>query len=114
MVMKDLSRSLSAEPMTSLNGTSYQVQVRSAHALADLLKRTRRHLYEKVNEVQEKVVCCQHTLDQAKEQRQQAERQALKQGCLCRVSLSDAEALRELEEAIQALLELRNQGQMAR
>lgn len=110
--MWDFDHSLLIDCSVCSEGSSCQVEVRAAHALANCLKRTRPHLYEEVSELQKKVVCCQHTIDHAREE-QEAERDALKHCPLC-VSVSDEEALQELEEVIQALLELRHKGQVAR
>ena len=84
--------------------TSYGPRVRAAHELADLLKRTRPHLFEQVDQLQETVTRCQQTLDLA-----QAE-----QGRSLPLNHKTLTTLKELETATQALLDLRHKGAMAR
>lgn len=98
--------------------SSYGPRVRAAHELADLLKRTRPHLYDTVCELQGRVTQCQKTLDEAKCQLQQRptpssyeDRKLQNPATPSREILT---ALEELELTTQALLDLRHKGQMAR
>lgn len=102
----------------SLTPTSYSQQIRAAHALADLLKRTRPHLCDQVEALQATICQCQSTLDQSKDQLQEATQCSEQDGRSVHdspaLSAETQEALRELEEAMQALLDLRHKGGMAR
>ena len=92
--------------------SSYCADVRAAHALADMLKRTRPHLCEYICELQATISRCQTTLDEEKariEQVMAKDGRPLSPPCTEVIS-----ALRELDSTIQVLLDLRHKGQMAR
>lgn len=80
--------------------SSFLAQVRAAHAMADLLKRTRPHLYDTVCELQATVTRCHHTLDQCQ--------------CAGKSPGEHSTAVQDLQVATQALLSLRHKGELSR
>ena len=92
--------------------SSYCADVRAAHALADMLKRTRPQLHDHVCELQSTITRCQTTLDTEKARIRQVMVTDGRTPCPpCAEVIS---ALKELDATIQALLDLRHKGQMAR